>query len=214
MDTVTVIGTHRKRRGFVKVILDSGSAFSLSLTVAADVGIQKGQTFSLHEIEQLKSTDTFHRSLNRALRLLSVRPRSEAELKNRLNRHGFDDDTVQRVIAKLKEQGLVDDAAFAQFWQENRENFRPLSRRLIGLELKQKGVDPETIAEAVAEVDDELGAYRAAQKKVRSLAGLDYQSFRKRLGAFLKRRGFDYELINRTIDRVWQEQNTKEPNQR
>ena len=212
MNTVTVIETRMKRKGRVKVFLDRGFAFSLSLAVAAEAGLHKGQTLSLPEIERLKSADRLHRSLNSALRYMSPRPRSEAEIRARLNRHGFDADIIEQVLTKLKEQGLVDDIAFARFWRENRENFRPLSRRLMELELKQKGVDAEAIAEATAGVDDELAAYQAAQRKARSVEGLDYSSLRKRLGAFLKRRGFGYELINRTIDRVWQERDNAQQN--
>lgn len=212
MNTVTVIETQMKRRGRVKVFLDKGFAFSLSLPVAAEAGLHKGQTLSLPEIERLKSADRLQSSLDSALKYMSPRPRSEAEIRARLNRHGFDTDTIQQVLARLKERGLVDDIAFARFWRENRENFRPRSRRLIELELKQKGVDAETIAEATAGVDDEPSAYRAAQRKARSLARLDHSSFRKRLGDFLKRRGFDYELVNRTIDRVWQERDDAQPN--
>jgi regulatory protein len=145
---------------------------------------------------------------------MSSRPRSEVEVRNRLSRHGFDIDTIQKALAKLKKQGLVDDIAFAQFWRENREDFKPRSRRLMALELKQKGVDAEIIAEAIIDVDDRQGAYWAAQKKSRALTGLDYDSFRKRLGSFLKRRGFDYELINHTIDRMWQEHSSELPDQR
>ena len=212
MNTVTVIETQMKRRGRVKVFLDKGFAFSLSLPVAAEAGLHKGQTLSLPEIERLKSADRLQSSLDSTLKYMSPRPRSEAEIRARLNRHGFDTDTIQQVLARLKERGLVDDIAFARFWRENRENFRPRSRRLIELELKQKGVDAETIAEATAGVDDEPSAYRAAQRKARSLARLDHSSFRKRLGDFLKRRGFDYELVNRTIDRVWQERDDAQPN--
>jgi len=210
MNTVTVVETRKNRQG-VKVILDGGSAFSLSLAVAAEAGLHKGQTLSIPEIERLKSTDQLHRSLNSALRYMSPRPRSEVEIRTRLSRHGFDTETIQKVLAELKKQGLVDDVAFAQFWRENRENFRPRSRRFMELELKQKGVDAEIIAEATIDVDDDQGAYRAAQKKARSLSGLDYPSFRKRMESFLKRRGFDYELINRIIDRIWQEQSSELP---
>ena len=210
MNTVTVVETRKNRQG-VKVILDGGSAFSLSLAVAAEAGLHKGQTLSIPEIERLKSTEQLHRSLNSALRYMSPRPRSEVEIRTRLSRHGFDTETIQKVLAQLKKQGLVDDVAFAQFWRENRENFRPRSRRFMELELKQKGVDAEIIAEATIDVDDDQGAYRAAQKKARSLSGLDYPSFRKRMGSFLKRRGFDYELINRIIDRIWQEQSSELP---
>jgi len=152
-----------------------------------------------------------HRSLNSALKYLSPRPRSEAEIRARLRRHGYDVDILQQVITKLKEQKLVDDTVFAQFWRENRENFKPRSRRLIEVELKQKGVDAETISEATEGFDDELGAYKAAQRKAIPLTGLDYPSFRKRLGTFLRQRGFSYELINMTIERVWQEQGNIQP---
>jgi regulatory protein len=206
MNTVTIIDTKEDRKGRLKVFLDIGQTFSLSVRVAVEAGIHSGKVLSHSEIEKLKNSDKIHRSFNSALKYISPRPRSEMEIRTRLNRHGFDKGTVHQVMAQLKQQGLIDDAAFARFWRENRENFKPLSRRLMELELKRKGVNVETISEAIIGVDDELGAYRAACKKIRSLSGLDYSSFRKRLGSFLKRRGFDYELINRTIDRVWQEQ--------
>jgi regulatory protein len=212
MITVTAVETQRGPSRRVKVHLDTRSALSLSVAVAVEAGIHEGQTLSDHEISRLKKTEELHRSLSYAMRILALRPRSEKEIGARLARRGFDTATIQQALAKLKEQGLAGDTAFARFWLDNRERFRPLGRRLIELELKQKGIGAEIIAEAVAEVDDELGAYRAAQKKGRSLSGLEYANFRRRLGAFLTRRGFDYAVVVRIIDRVWQEQGNALPN--
>ena len=145
------------------------------------------------------------RCLDAALRYLSYRPRSEAELRERLGRRGFDGDNVEATLAKLREQGLVDDLAFAQFWKDNRESFRPRSRWLTALELRQKGVANDIIDRVVADVDDEDNAYRAARSRVRSLPGSDYQGFRHRLGGYLKRRGFGYRVITNTVERLWQE---------
>lgn len=150
--------------------------------------------------------DLFQRCLNAAIRYLSYRPRSEAELRLRLHRRKFNDDIIEWVILNLKQRQLVDDVAFAQFWKENRESFSPRSQRLLKQELNQKGIDPQTIDEVTRGFDDELGAYQAGQRKVRTLAGMDYQSFQRKLGGFLKRRGFDYGVIGQTIDRLWQEQ--------
>jgi len=211
MKTVTAIETQKAKKGRVNLFLDGEFAFGLSELVAAESGLHEGQKLSPDEVEKLKNSDLLHRSLNSALRYLGPRPRSEAEIKTRLRRQGFDADTIQRTLVRLKEQNLVDDSTFARFWRDNRENFKPRSRRLIDLELRQKGVDTATIAETTAGLDDELSAYQAAQKKARSLAGLDYQRFRKRLGAFLKQRGFTYELINSTIKRLWQEQGNPQP---
>jgi regulatory protein len=211
MKTITAIESQKAQKGRLNLFLDGAFAFSISIHVAATVGLQEGQKLSSTEIENLKNAELLHRSLNSALRFLSPRPRSEAEIKTRLRRHGYDVDIIQQVIDKLKEQKLVDDTAFAQFWRENRENFKPRSRRLIEVELKQKGVNAEIIAEATDMVDDEIGAYKAAQRKAISLTGLDYLSFRKRLGTFLRQRGFPYEVINMTIERVWQEQGNTQP---
>jgi regulatory protein len=212
MDTVTVVGLQRAGRGRVRVLLDAGSAFSVSVPLAVEVGLHKGQSLSLAEVEALQRSDRLQVAFDTALRYLGPRPRSEAETRARLHRGGFDAGIIEETVARLREQGLVDDVAFAQFWRENREKFRPRSRRLMGLELRRKGVDGEAIAEVTAEVDDEMGAYRAAQRQARSLAALDYSAFRKRLVAFLKRGGFDYELVNSTVDRIWQEQGRAQPN--
>jgi regulatory protein len=109
------------------------------------------------------------------------------------------------VIAKLKEQGLVSDIAFAQFWKDNRESFSPRSQWLTRLELRRKGVTTDIIDQVVDEVDDADNAYRAALSKARGLPLSDYQGFRRRLGDYLKRRGFGYEVINYTVERIWQE---------
>lgn len=209
MKRVTAIETQKAKKGRVNLFLDGAYAFSLSIPVTSAAGLHEGQELTSKEVEKLQNDDLLHRSLNSALRYLSPRPRSETEVRNRLRRQGYDADTIQQVIDKLKEQKLIDDADFARFWRENRENFRPRSRRFIEFELRQKGVDAETAAEITAGLDDELNAYRAAQRKAGSLKGLDYQNFRNRLSAFLKQRGFSYELINRTINRVWQEQTSQ-----
>lgn len=208
---VTIIKTQKRPNGMVKVSLDEGSSFTVSSSVAAEANLHEGQVLSPHEIASIRDAELLHRSLHSALRYLGPRPRSEMEIRLRLRRQGFAPTTIETTIAKLKEQGLLDDVAFAMYWRENRGNFKPLSSRRIGFELKQKGVSIEAISEVTAEIDDEPSAYRAAQRKARSLSGVDYHTFRKRLAMFLKQRGFDYDLINRTIDRVWQEVGTTKP---
>jgi len=194
-----------KRGKRVNVYLNDKFAFSLEAEVAVKEGLRTEQALSEDEIESLKKADLFQRCLNAAFNFLSYRPRSETELRQRLNRRGFDSDNVAAVLTRLKEQGLVDDLAFAQFWKDNRESFRPRSQWLTRLELRQKGVAEEIIERVAAQVNDEASAYRAATAKARRLSTADYDGFRHRLGEYLKRRGFGYGLIKPTVERVWQE---------
>jgi len=206
MKKITSISFGRDRGKRVSVSLDGRFAFNLEAEVAVKEDLKTGQELSNDQIEVLTRFDHFHRCLNAAAHYLSYRPRSEFELRERLNRRGFNGDTVEAVLARLKEQALVNDVAFAQFWKQNRESFSPRSRWLTRLELKRKGVAEDIINQAVDAVDDDDCAYRAALNKARSLPTSDYQSFRHRLGEYLKRRGFSYGVINNTVERLWPKQ--------
>lgn len=164
-----------------------------------------GQTFSEEELRELKFREFSHRALEKALRLLSYRPRSEGEVRARLRRQGFGEGVISHVVERLRGLGLLDDLAFALAFKESREAFRPRSKRLLERELRGKGVAPEVVAEAVADVDDESEAYRAGLKKSRQLAGKEFSEFRRKLAAYLSRRGFDWEVIKAVTERLWQE---------
>ncbi len=206
MGRVTAIRAGRRRGERVNVFLDGRFAFSLEAEVAVSGSLRVGQELSDSDIEALARSALFHRCLNAAAHYLSYRPRSEAELGERLCRRGFPPDSVEAVLKQLKGQGLIDDAAFARFWSDSRQSFSPRSRWLTGLEMRQKGVAEDIIAQVVDTVDDDDSAYRAAVAKLRSLPRADYRSFRRRLGEYLKRRGFSYEVINRTVKRIWYEE--------
>ena len=205
MSKITKLTVGRSREKRLNVFLDGKFTFSLLAEVTIKEGLQVGQELSANQVEVLTGSNHFHRCLNAAIRYLGYRPRSEAEVRQRLQRHGFNGDCTEKVLAQLKEQGLVDDTAFALFWKENRESFSPRSRRLTRLELQRKGLDGGVIDQVVGEVDDSDSAYRAALGKARRLLPSDYQGFRRRLGEYLRRRGFNYEVINDTVERVWKE---------
>ncbi len=146
------------------------------------------------------SVDLIDRAMQAGLRFISFRPRSREEVRRRLGRR-FDRHTVEQALARLEEQGYLDDAAFARLWRESREVHRPRSAALIRRELVERGVPREVAQEAVASLDDDASAYRAGQGRLRSLQGLDYVAFRRRLEGYLKRRGFGASVIRRTVDR-------------
>jgi regulatory protein len=205
MGIVTAIHTGRRQRKRVNVFLDGKFAIRLETEVALKENLRVGQELSDDQIEALAKSDDFRRCLNAAAHYLSYRPRSEAELRERLGQRGFDGDNIKAALKQLKQQGLVDDVAFAQFWRDNRESFSPRSRWLTRLELKKKGVAEDIIDQVGDTVDDDDSAYRAAASKLRSLNRTDYRSFRRRLGEYLKRRGFSYGVINHTVRRRWRE---------
>jgi len=205
MSKITAIRTGRTQRKRVNMFLDGQFAFSLESSVVAQEKLHVGQELTCETIEALGQSDKIDRCYNAAIHYLSYRPRSTYEIRERLHRRGFDGNTAKAVIEKLMQQGLVDDIAFAQFWIDNRESFSPRSKKLTGLELRKKGIAADIIDQVVGGIDENESAYQAAVSKANRLPRSDYKLFRRRLTDFLKRRGFDYTLINHTVQQVWQE---------
>lgn len=143
--------------------------------------------------------------MDAACRYLGYRPRSEHEIRVWLQRKEFPPGAVESTIAALKSRGLVDDAAFARYWRESRDSGSPRSRAALKSELARKGIDPDVASGALDGMDDEAAAYRAVKKRAARLAGSDRGQFHTKLGAALRRRGFSYEVTERTVTRLWQE---------
>ncbi len=202
---VTDIKPQKRGKNRLNLFLDGEFAVGLSPGVFEKSGIHIGQDLSISEVETLKNAEQIQQAMEHARRYLASRPRSEMEVKIRLRRYGYEEDVIVRTIDRLRESGLVDDTAFAAFWKQNRMDFNPRSTHMVAQELKQKGISSEVIDATVEEIGDEEGAYRAGYKKAYSLSAASYYEFRQKLGAFLRRRGFDYEVIGATVDRLWQE---------
>jgi regulatory protein len=196
-------GRGRARR--VSISLDGKPALNIEAEVFAQQMPRVGQELSQEQIEALKQQDERQRCHNAASRYLAYRPRSESELRQRLLKRGFTTDTICTVVAELTEKGLVNDAAFARFWKENRDTFSPRSRWLLSAELRQKGVTADVIEQVAGQADDIESAYRAALKKAGRLPLGDYQIFRRRLGDFLMRRGYGYGVVQETVAELWRE---------
>ena len=151
--------------------------------------------------------DQIGRAFRAGLRFISYRPRSRQEIRLRLGRR-FGAGVVDMALDRLEEQGYIDDATFARFWRESREAYRPRSAGLIRRELAQRGVGREVVEEAVAGLDDDANAYRAGLGRMRSLAGLDYVTFRRRLEGYLRRRGFGTDAVRKAVKRLWRERSS------
>ncbi len=139
------------------------------------------------------------------LRKLTDQARSRSELAKALKQRAIPDEAAAAVLDRMVEVGLVDDAAFADAWVRSRQSRRHLSRHALRQELVRKGVERDDIDSALEQVDgdDEYASARAlAEKKFRSLSGLDRQVQYRRLAGALARRGFSGGTAARVLSEV------------
>ncbi|NTV35919.1 MAG: regulatory protein RecX [Anaerolineaceae bacterium] len=203
--TITALKVQRRNPNRINVYLDGEFAFGLSRLVAAWLSV--GQKLSDEKRASLLHQDTVEVAYLRALNLLSYRARSQAEIEKRLIDKGFTSEDVEVVLERLVQYGFVNDQRFAADWVENRSTFRPRGRRLLTMELRQKGIDEEQIDAALQTVSEESDlAYQAAVKYMRKISDADWLKFRQKLGGFLGRRGFSYQVIAEITRKVWEEQ--------
>ena len=143
----------------------------------------------------------FQRALSAALRYISYRQRSSSEVKSKLLEQ-HPPDIVDLVLQRLEETNLLDDEQFAFQWVEFRNKIKPKSAIMLRRELTQKGVAAEFIEKAVVDVDDYHNAYIAATKFFGKRNPRGVNNFTEKLFSHLKRRGYSYTVIKRTINEV------------
>lgn len=197
---ITHLEAQQRRVNRVNVYLDGRFAFSLDSSLAA--GLQEGEDLAPERVEALLSEDRLNKARQRALHYLSYRPRSRQELRQYLRRKGDPPEVVERALEGLDDSGLVDDQAFARYWVENRERFRPRSALLLRQELRAKGLEEGAIQQVLAEVDEASSARRAARSQASRLAGLEEPEFRRKLGDYLRRRGFSYATVRDAVEEL------------
>lgn len=201
MANISAITLQKRNKERVNIFLDGEYAFSLAAITAAY--LKTGQELSEDKIAELKMEDSYEKAKDSVMRLLGYRPRSVAEVRLKLRQKEYPDLVIERVLERFQELELLSDAAFARYWVDQRETFKPRSAMALRQELMQKGVSRELIDEAIGDLDETAAAYRAAEKKAARWSTLPKDEFKRKVGSFLQRRGFNYSIIRDVVDDLW-----------
>jgi regulatory protein len=140
---------------------------------------------------------------NICLRLLTVRARSRAELAQALRRRGIPTDSADRVLHRLAEVGLVDDASYAEAFVASKHRDRGLARGALRQELRRKGVDAASAEHALASIDNSDERERATalvNQKLDSAMFAGLPAARRRLLGMLARRGYPASMAASVVN--------------
>jgi len=185
----------RGRRDKARIFVDGEFWAEIDAGVAAETGLVEGAALSSEELDRARVAGERPIAMGRALNLLGYRARSEAELRERLQRYGYIEETIEGVVLRLEELGYVDDAEFAR--EKAHEKARRYGPRRVSVELKKSGVG-EALAREVVEEEfagrSEVEEARAAAARRYNGRGSDAEA--RRVYGFLVRWGYSAEVCS------------------
>ena len=181
-----------------KVFLEEGFAFVLYRGEVERFGIEEGKELEADVYQRILTEVLLGRAKERALYLLKSSGKTEAWMKKKLQEAGYPEEAVDYAMNFLKEYGFINDRAYAESYVRSYGNRK--SRRQLVYDLQQKGVCQEYIEESFSQskVDDEESARQLLCKRLRGKREISYEE-KGRLSAYLGRKGYSYEIINRVI---------------
>ena len=205
--TVTRVAQQKRDADRVSIYLDGAFAFGLTVDVAMKAGLRKGRHLSVEEQDALVAEDERVRARIAALDYLSYKARTEMEVERKLREKGFGEIAIAEAVTRLGELGYLDDEAYARAYARARLSGRGHGPTRIRADLRKRGVANgliDRVLEDVVEPDELLEqARRHAQKRwPRLQREEDPYKRRKKLGDYLRRRGFSFDLIRRVIEEL------------
>jgi len=188
-----------RSRDRVFIRLSGGRFFTVP--VAETQTLENGAALSDEDIEKLSRIDQYFRGKDKAMRLLALRPRSRWEVKSALDGIGLIPAIRDGVLLDLKEKGLIDDVRFASEFVRNQIELKLMGPHRLRFTLKKRGVSAsiidDVLSREVTASGQEAAAWRLVRKKIGEKTPDDGDI--RRLSGVLRRKGLDYEIINRVL---------------
>lgn len=205
--TKLTISVVKRVHGRASLTLSNGEVLSMPRAMLKERPYRAGTPFDRTMFDAFLRDRAYPFALEKAVSLLASRARTEKEIVDALRQNAYPEQVVARVMARLQEEGYIDDTAFAEQWVGARTS-KGMGARRIRQELRLKGVSQDDIEEALASADeDEMlnAAVRMAEKASRGRS-LSDPSDRQKIIAALARRGYDFATAKKALHILMEQQ--------
>lgn len=213
---ITRIEPQKRKRGRKNLYVDGVFAAGVSDDTLLRLGLRTGDEIDPARLEVLRKAEHEDKAKQSALHFLSYRARTVREVEHNLRKKGFAESEIEATIWSLESAGLLNDAEFARLYIRSRMLSRPSGNRVLKQKLLALGVSARTADEAIDEelmhTPPEKAALKAGEKFLRThgRTSQDREGSRRRLCAFLERRGFPWQVINSVVQQLLQQDTAEE----
>ncbi|MCX7843381.1 MAG: recombination regulator RecX [Clostridia bacterium] len=197
---ITSIERHKKNKDKLLVYIDNSYSFSIQEEDYLRLNLHDKCEITQDEIRNIKNNINFKNAKSTAVKYLALRLRSGWEVAMKLAAEGYDSEVVERVVEELRSIGYINDKIYAQKYIFDRSKLKPKSKKMLKLELEQKGVSSGIIEEVLSdwEIDEVSVAEGLIRRKFGKYNLKDEKVFKK-IQAFLHHRGFSFEVIDAAV---------------
>ncbi|WP_352420575.1 RecX family transcriptional regulator [Proteiniborus sp.] len=211
MALITKIEKQKKNIRRYSIFLDEEYSFSVSEDTLIKHRLAKGMIIDKKELEQILELEDMNLCKNYGLKLLGQRARSEYEIKDKMLKKGYNEKSVQEAIRYLKEYKYINDEEYAKCYIKDRVNIKKLGYNRVKRELYQKNIDNTVIEDTLNEVFNKEDEYERAlelaeRKRSTSYKNDDPQAAYRKLGGFLQRKGYSFDIIIKVLNKVLKQQ--------
>jgi len=200
---ITSVEKDNKNRGMLSVFVDEEYAFSIPEEDYLRLCLYDKKELSSDEIEEIKNTITQKSAKYKAIKYLSYKYMTEAELSAKLRNDGYDEHVILDVVNELKSMGYINDMIFAQKYVYDRIKLKPKGKKMLKMELSKKGVSNEISDQVLGELDfdEDVVIERLIRKKFGKY-DMKEPKIERKIYSFLLHRGFDFEDIKGVLRRI------------
>lgn len=201
MPIITSIKAQKNQKR-VNIFLDGKYSFSLDLENYMKLQLKVNQELNQEEIKAITDEGEKAKALEKVIAFASLRPRSKKEIMDYFRRKNTNVLIHWYLIEKLEKYGLLDDIKFAKWWVEQRLQFKNKSKKDITYELRQKGIDSNTIKNVLddSEIDEIKIAKELVSKKSYKWQKYDEKIRKQKISQYLAGKGFDWDVISQAVD--------------
>jgi len=190
-----------KHEDLVDIYIDDQFFKTVDKSFVLQYGLVKGKALNQDQIKELEDKSIINKLKNLAIQKISLRPRSEEEIRQYLSKKERGTGLVDVVVTHLIRKKYIDDHEFCKWWIDNRNTFRARSRMELANELLKKGVEREIINIALKEYLDSDKEFRNAEtvadKKIKELSikKVGNREKEQKFIQYMQRKGYNWDLI-------------------
>lgn len=203
MPIITSIKAQKNQKR-VNINLDGSFGFGLDLENFMKLQLKVNQDLTQSDVNEIIKKGEFQKCLDKIINFAMMRPRSEREIKDYYRRKKTPESLQEELISRLKKLELLDDVKFAQWWVRQRLEFKNKSKKDITFELRQKGIDSNTIKNILddSEIDEVKIAKELIAKKLYKWQKYEDKERKQKISQYLASKGFSWDVINSAVEMI------------